>query len=487
MTDNEFKQWLRSPSSIKCVLVEASYNDGTEKVMYLSNFGYVTSGTDSPANVSYKPAIKGGLDISASIGGSGESSISWGDIEIDNTEKRHDAWLNYIWKNKNISVYLGDPTWIRSEFRLIFSGKIEDLLSQDRVSLNLVIRDKLNALNTSMTEAVLGGTTSNKNAVLPLCFGECHNIEPLLIDPVALRYQVHNGIIERIIEVRDNGVPVPYTANLTNGTFVLSNSPIGTITCSVQGAKFGGVYYNDIGNLVKNIVKTYGKSPVTDSDIDLSNFSTFITNHPQPVGIYLSDKANVLEVISELTKSVNATLIATPLGLLQLQKIDLPSLTFSHEIYPFDMKEMTFQISNKEDVSAAVTLNYCKNYTVQENLQTGLPPEHLSMFAKEWFEAKDSDLSISSAYTLTTEVQKEDTLLLVTTDAQAESTRRLNLRKVQRYVYSFESDLSLLLVGLGNYVKITQSRYGFESGRIGQVMSISINWFDNSMSFGVLV
>lgn len=487
MTDSEYKQWLRSPSAIKCVLIEVGVNiGGSEEVMYLSNRGYVTSPTDTPPNQSYKPIVRGGLEISSRLNKSGAASISWGDIEISNINGEQDEWKDYIWKNKNISVYLGDLTWERSDFRLIFTGKIDDMLTSSRDSWSFSIRDKLNELNTSITESTLGGTTTNKDRILPLCFGECHNIEPLLIDPVLLKYKVHNGTIEGIIEVRDNGVPVGFTATVADGTFVLTNSPIGTITCSVQGAKFSGVYYNDVGNLVKSIVKTYGITPLTDSDIDLVNFAAFITAHPQPVGIYLDDKSNILSVLGELTASLGAQVLMTPLGKLQLKKIELPSASYSVAIDTKDMRERTFTSSEKQEVQAAVCINYCKNYTVQEGLQTGLPAEHLSMFAKEWLEAKASDATVATNYAITVEANKEDTLLLVTTDAQAEALRRLNLYKVQRYIYSFDSDLSLLLIGLGDYIQVTYPRYGLDTSQIAQVVSINIDWFKNTISFGVL-
>ena len=227
-------------------------------------------------------------------------------------------------------------------------------------------------------------------------------------------------------------------------------------------------------------------TPFSDSDLDLSNFSSFQTNNPQPVGIYLKDKANVISVVTELAASVGAQVTMTPLGKLQILKIDPTITTETSSIYKKDIKENSFVISDKVPVVAAVNLNYCKNYVVQEGLQSGLPPEHLSMFAKEWFEAKVSDSSVASAYSLSTEVEYVDTLLLVTTDATAEAQRRLDMYKTQRYVYRIESDLSLLLTNLGEYVEIYNDRFGFNSGKVAQVISIDVNWFDNRMEMRLL-
>lgn len=487
MTDAEYLEWLSSESAIKCVLLEVGVSiSGVGSTVYLSNRGYTTSPTDSPANTNYLPVVRGGLEMSSELSLQGDPNISWGDIAVLNYNGERDDWLNYTWKNREIKVFLGDVTWARGLFREVFTGRLEDLTAQDRDTLNLKIRDKTEGLNTSLTETKLGGTTANKEKILPLCFGECHNIEPLLTNPVTLEYQVHAGPIERFIEVRDNGVPVTFSGNLSTGKFTLANSPLGTVTASVQGAK-PDVYRNTAGSLVKHIAKTYGKYQLTDADIDISNFNNFEAANPQPVGVYLSEKANVMVVMSELAKSVGAQAVMGLDGKLRMLKVNLPSASFDWEIHPEDIKEKSLTVSRKIDVVAAVSLNYCKNYTVQENLQSALPPEHTALFAQEWLEANASDATVAANYGLTEEVEKQPTALLVTTDAQAEASRRLAIYKVHRYVYSLEANLGLMLVNLGDYVRIFNPRFGFSSGKIGQVVSTKVDWFTNSVTLEVLV
>ena len=486
MTDAEYLEWLKSESAVKCVLLEVGVSiGGVSSTLYLSNRGYTTAPTDSPANTNYLPVVRGGLEMSSELSLQGDPNISWGDIAVMNYNGERDEWLTYTWKNRDIKVLLGDVTWNRSLFREVFAGKVEDLTSQSRDTLNIKIRDKTEGLNTSLSETKLGGTTTNKEKIIPLCFGECHNIEPLLTNPVTLEYQVHAGAIERFIEVRDNGVPVSFSGNLATGKFNLANSPLGTITASVQGAK-PDVYRNTVGSLVKHIAKTYGKYPLEDSEIDLTNFSDFETANPQPVGVYLTEKANVMVVISELAKSVGAQAVMGLDGKLRMLKVALPSASFDWEINPEDIKEKSLTVNRKIDVVAAVSLNYCKNYTVQENLQSALPPEHTTLFAQEWLEANASDTAVATAYGLTEEVEKQPTALLVTSDAQAEAARRLNIYKTQRYVYSLEANLGLMLVSLGQYVKIYNPRFGFSSGKIGQVVSTKVDWFANSVTLEVL-
>lgn len=242
LTTAQFQAWLESNSAIRCLLVEVVVNiDGTETLLYLSNRNYNTGPSESPANTHYAPWIQTSLSFNQSLPLDGTASLSYGDIAIDNTNGDRDDWLNYIWANREINIYMGDVTFARADFTKIYSGYVSDIASSGRNTLNLSIRDLLQRLNTPVTATLVGGTDQNKEQLRPLVFGEVHNITPVLVDAANLVYMVHNGPIERIIEVRDNGVPLAlttgYTVNLSAGTFTLLKSPAGTITCSVQGER----------------------------------------------------------------------------------------------------------------------------------------------------------------------------------------------------------------------------------------------------------
>lgn len=234
-----FQAWLKNDNAIRCVLVEVDVKQfvgGSVVTRYLSNTGYVTSATDTPANTIYLPYISGGVKFTESLSVDGSFSLSYGDIELNNTSGNLDSWISDYWANRRIRVYIGDRTWVRDDFWLIFDGVVTGVDTRKRETLNLKLGDKLQRLNYPMTEAKLGGATSNADKLVPLCFGECHNVEPLLADPATHEYIVHNGTIEDIIEVRDNGVPVTVTEIPATGRFRLSSSPAGQITASVQGA-----------------------------------------------------------------------------------------------------------------------------------------------------------------------------------------------------------------------------------------------------------
>ncbi|MEN6304241.1 MAG: hypothetical protein ABFD96_16025, partial [Armatimonadia bacterium] len=213
---------------------------GTETTRYLSNVGFVTSGTDTPANTAYIACVQGGVNVSETLPLNGKASLSWGDIEVSNPDGVRDSWLGDVWSGRAVTVRVGDVRWPLSEFRTVFSGVIEDISVRSADTLNLLLRDKSQQLNSTLTEATLANATLTSTTLKPLCFGEVHNITPVLSDAATLTYMVHDGPIEGVIEVRDNGIPVSFGVNLANGTFSLSASPVGTVTASVQGAKPSG-------------------------------------------------------------------------------------------------------------------------------------------------------------------------------------------------------------------------------------------------------
>lgn len=488
MTDAQFLAWLKTDSRIHCVLVEvvASIAD-VDTTLYLSSRGYVTGPSETPANTVYKACIQGGMQIQEQLPVDGSPTFAFGDVELDNLDGELDPWFGYVWANRAVNIYVGDMRWARADFRLVFSGLVDDVTSRDRTTFNIKMRDKLQQLNTALTDVKLGGTSTNADRLLPLTFGECHNITPLLLDKATLKYQWHAGAAERLIEVRDNGAPVTATADLTTGTFTLAANPAGAITASVQGAKPGGTYTNTIANLVSYIVQNYGTTPFTGTDIDSANFTAFNAANAQAVGSFLSDRTNVIQVCQDLAASVGAQVGVNALGQLQLLQIALPYTgTTATTVTDQNMLEQTLRVSDRPAVVASVKLGYCRNWTVQTGLLTGIPSDHKDLFAQEYLTKTVGDSATAVTYKLTQEPTEVDTLLLVGTEASTETTRRLTLWKTPRTVYEYTGLAELMLEALGGYQAITSARFNLV-GVTGQIVSVTRDWLQATADFGVLV
>jgi len=488
-----FTEWLEDPQAIRCVLVEAAISVGGVAVTrYLSSKNYA----DSVAGRVYDPIVSSdSINLVERMSVDGQPSMSFGDVELINLDGSIDSWLRDIWVNKNITILIGDVRWLREDFVTIFNGTIEDIDSRSSGTLNIKVRDKLQRLNTPISEARLGGVSANKNELIPLCFGECFNVTPLLSNPATLEYRVHTGsigasAIEGVIEVRDNGVPVSfaYVESLVKTRFTLSAQPFGQVTCSVQGVNDSSTWINTPSKIIKKIVKEYGGvNKFVDADIDLTQLSTFDTANPQPVGVYVESRENTLTVCNQLASSVGAQLVMSRLGKLQLLKIELPPSGTPFAIGETDIIANSLNVTNKFPVQAAFKVNYVKNWTVQTGLLTGIPAEHKKMYASEYASVTAEDVAVKADYALDTEPVAVDTLLLKESDAIAEATRLLSIFRNPIVVVSFTGHARLAELTLGQAVTITYPRFGFDAGVTGQVVGLSIDYSNLTVNADVLM
>jgi hypothetical protein len=489
-TDTQLIAWLKSNTAKRRILMEVGVQvSGSEITRYISDRGYITGASESPANTSYLPLICGGVQFTESLSLTGEASLSVGTIELDNCDGAIDSWLSDIWQSRSVKIYIGDYSWARTDFYLLFDGITDVIQSSDRDKVTLRVSDKLQRLNNTVTDTKVGGSGANKDKLIPLLFGQCFNISPVLVDLANLEYQIHNGPIDSIIEVRDNGVPVNYTAFLSTGKFRLNQAPVGTITCSARGDK-PSTYSNDAVTMIKRIVKDYGLASqrFVDADLDLTSLTAFAATNTQPLGIYLTEKANVIEVINRIASSIGSAVMMTRTGLMRIVKLDLPQATAGTTVTSADMELQSIYVSDMPPVASAIKLGYCKNWTVQEALQTGIPADHIEIFGKEWpFDSTQNDTTTATKYKLFADPDLIETLLLTTAVADTESTRRKTLWNTQRRVVSYKGLPHLILESLGSPQTIQHTRFDLSTGVRGQIVEVTTDWLNAKVTFGVFL
>lgn len=500
---SELIAWLNTPNHIKCTLVEITEVGGTPvnkpNSFYLSSVAY-----NSTTN-NYWPIINGGLIFSESLSVDGSVSSSFGSLELINSNGEYDYLLGYVWKRRPIKIYLGDPTWPKNDFVLIFDGLIEDLTCTNETSLTISIFDKLQKLNDNITEKTLANTEYSQKTetnILPLLFGECFNVQPLFVDNGSTEntgnvYMYHDGVktgggTSGLIEVRDNGVPIEVIEDTSSGTFSLTSQPRGTITCSAQGY---APYTNTVAGIISAIVKNYGANhnKFTDSDIAFDDF----TNTRQ-VGIFIKDRTNILDVCSQLSKSVNAGLICPSItisnDIVSASKLKLVELTaptqLSESQYKFNftdasMVEGSLAISQTFPVRPIIKLAYCKNYTVQTTVAAGLNPAVNFSYEYSYVTAKDDAKQV--LYNDSGTATEEPTLLLVDSEAEEEAAKRLLLWSKQRFLVTATYFPEFIFVQLGDKVSIKSSRFNLTTATPGIVFSIERDWVTGMVKIGVLI
>ena len=494
MTDAQFLAWLKSPAAYRCVLIEAATRvNGVETMVYMATKAFTTSPADSPANTQYLPIATVGTLFTERLSLEGDGALSTGDLEIDNTAGVRDAWAGagYVWKNREIRAYIGDIRWPRADFRMIFNGIVADIAPSGRSALLLKLRDKLQRLNTAITEAKLGGDTEQKDALLPFAIGQVSNITPLPVNPALLIYGYHCASAEGVIanEGRDNGAPVAMTSNPASGTVTLESMPAGAVTLSVKGDNTSG-YCDTAATMCRRLATRYGKAAdrFTDADLDLANIGAFDVAHPQPMGLYSTDRLNVLAACQMLLGSLGAQLVMSRLGLMRLIQVALPGTGTPFVIRPEHMIDGTLQPTARTDVVGAVKLGFAKNWTVQDaGTLANLPEVHKALFTEEWLTTTKTDAATLSTYRLNAEPVQIDTMLLTRADADAEAQRRLDLWRVPRTTYEFDGVPELLTLELGQAVTVYSPRFGMAGGVSGIVISLAPDWNTGRVKVGFLV
>ena len=569
----EIISWLNTSEHVKCILADISeVGPAPGSNFFLSSTVYDSNG------VSYDASITGGLSFSESLNLEGTPSLGIGSLEIVNVGGINDNYLTYVWNKRPIKIYLGDPSWPKSDFVLIFDGLIQELTAPNENTLSFTLFDKLQRLNDPVSEKTLkssaptttivvtGATiTSNiarltyatqasapftvgqsitvtgipnfngtftvtlcnttlvqyalsatnqtatinpslakvsnapiysqstQDTVLPLLFGECFNVTPLLVDNGSSNlggqvYMVHDGTIDEIIEVRDNGVPIPVEIDLNTGTFELLTSPYGTITCSAKGST---PYSNTVAGIITKIVTGYGteENRFQTTEVDFSSF-----NNESAVGLYCNERINILEVCSNLAKSVQANLVCPAIVVnndqvsvskLRLVEIKVPTDTPKYYLNDDNMVLNSLSISEVFPVKPSVKLAYCKNHSVQVTTAAGVNPA--SKFEDEYIFVSAVNSTKRTLYRDSGTVTEEQTLLLSTTQAQTEANKRLALWQDQRFIITASYLPYLIFAQLGDTVQVQSDRFGLSNGKLGMIYSITRNWVTGQVEIGVLI
>lgn len=472
-----FIDWLVLDRRERVVLVEAQAYSGSLVTRYASNYPFVSAPTDSPANQVYDDIVTAIPHFTARMSEAfGErTGPSWGEVEFSNENGDRDSWLDDGWDGRNITLYYGDAEWEKDEFQRILNGTVADISLKSRGTLALKLRDKQWRLNVPIQTSLIAGTTANLDQPIPMCFGECYNIEPVLIDSALKKYQFHDGAVEDVVTVYDNGVSVGFTKDVSAGTFTLTASPAGRITADVKGAKPGGIYLKTCAKIIEWLV--LNRSTITAGELDAAAFAALHTLCPQTLGIYLRDRANLLEVIDQLVATIGGWHNFTRDGYMIVGRLDAPSgLTQNLDMDPDDLVERQLSCPTRRLPVKTIRLGYKKNWTVQTDGVAGSVTEaRRAELAAPYRVVKETNVSVLTEHPLAPEPDVIETLLVNITDAQTEAARRSTLYSVVRGIYEAEAFAAPFSVRIGNVVRLFHPRFGFSTGAKAVVVGITEN------------
>ncbi len=143
-----------------------------------------------------------------------------------------DEWQDYQFIGQECRWYYGDLRWNRGQFQPVATAIINDV-RRDEYTFEFDLVDRGFMLEKPVPLA--SANINDKSVEIPLTLGHVFNAPAKLIDYAHQIYQIHSGSLDIVI-VRDNGVPISFTAMNNEGKFKLKNRPVGTVSCDVRQA-----------------------------------------------------------------------------------------------------------------------------------------------------------------------------------------------------------------------------------------------------------
>ena len=475
VSDAQYSAWLAADHRERVLLVEAKCWDvsvGAEVTRYMSDRGYTSQPGESPANTAYEDIVVAVPEIRSWMAEAfrGRSLVSYGDIEIDNSAGVRDDWLEDGWDKRDVRIYLGDPSWFRSDFRQVFFGTIQEISARDGRTLVLRIKDRQELLDKPLqTRTVAAGPKTGLKR--PVCYGHCLHAEGVLSSSGATtNYEFHDGPLSSIDNYFEDGHDI--TGSVTRvagggsglGAYVTYTGNAIGMTQKVATAHVKG-FESKTGDIVKRIL--IERAGLSEADIDpaaISAYNSAVSG--APVGFYSNrDDETIGSALDTLIVGIggyysidrNGRFTGGVLGrpidgtsVLTLTEDDIEDgrIEVVRRIVPPKTIRLGYE-RYWRPITAPNTSGVTSGATI-EALRTEYRVLSQAMYAGSVYNSKDETLDPSCFY--------------ASAGASSELIRRYTLWYDLRFIYRVRAFVVAQSLKIGDCVTLTLPRYGFDSG-----------------------
>lgn len=501
LSDSDWNAWLSDPDAERVLLVDLAAYDvaaGAETTLYIGSDDFYTGEGDTPEHVQYAGRLTGEPRISRRMSEAfgGATSMTVGDLEIDNSDGELDDWIGHAWDGRDIVLRLGAGDWTIDDFRVIHTGII-DRIELDDVLIRVVMRDFHARLDVPVERDLISSGSDQVEQYVPACWGQVYNISPVLIDESAREYQIHGGQVEDVCQnlYVDGKLNVTITVTKDNaaGTFTLGADPNGQVTIDAQGAKPGATWLTKPGAIIYDILTRDGV--LDPGEIDTITLDVLDVQAPYELGIYVAGRANMIDVLDDVlpfgwfwgfdrSGTFTAALLSEPTGTpaLVLENIEASGnivhtlgeapawrtkLGYKRNWTPTQTDDREWERRTRRG-ARRVWNKRTRMYQIDNTTTTA----HRDFLENEWREVKAEDASIQTAHLGYLEPEYLPSSISNETDAQTECDRIHALNKVQRIVANVSAFLAPYQIGLGDLVELRDDRYQHDGGVLSRVVEL---------------
>ena len=417
----------------------------------------------------------------------GMSAVSWGELECiredghtltpdDAVEIDHLLDGTYLVAGRPIRIKYGGENLPESEYQTIFEGTCGPLRDWDNAGFRIEIGDPMDRLRKikatpNTIPAALRTPDAHVGRPVPLALGRCLNVSPILIDDVAYTYLVSDTAtlgFSAVTNVYDDGLPVGY-ADPGDGTFTLTLAPVGTITCDVDGATFGGFYADSVAEILDGLLSVLGGV----ENISSSHLSALETAIPWQVGLYVADAADLLTVMDRLCAGLPIWRAFTRVGEFRCGEFAPPAGAPDTTIDDTAILLGTLR-GETEPAIRKQRIRYGRNHTpIPEDRAAGsLTAAEKAWLAAEWRTAEADDPAILDRFPLAEEAEEMETRLVARADAEACAAKWIALRGAFRRRYRMTLKPLSLAYALDAVARLTFPRFGLEGGTDFRIVAV---------------
>lgn len=334
---------------------------------------------------------------------------------------------------------------------------------------------------------------------------------PLALDTF---YQVNSVVSADIVTLKDAFGLIDITGSTTGATAAVQNWLItnvspglqpyvqlnanpggGTLTADIAGSlgSLFGAPAPFVDNVQAAITEIAGRCAVQVETLTYQKLDNMPTT---VVGFHGTEDFNGLAAMEEIVSAVGATYAINGMGRLYAAVITLPVTEFDYELFESDIDYDSFKPERTIYPQPVQQLGYKKNYAVQTSgLATSLTPEQAAQYGAEFLFTELSSttgvdpsagLDVAANHALSPAPESRETVLYDLADAVVEGTRIATMRSKTLVVFSMNVRAFQIFFQIGERIKITHPRYGFENGEIGIVVGRSQNFLRSDVTLRVV-
>lgn len=485
---------------------------------YLSDIGWTGAPDDPDApNRHYVPRVQSPLRIDRSIPIVPDASrrvlLQLGDTTIVNADGQLDDMIRRMAiDGHGVSIKAIGRNARYATAETIFKGTASSWKLATDGSGALSLRDASWQLDAPAQQNTYGGTGGAaggpdlKNKMKPLLYGECRDVQLVLIDSATWTYQAHDGEIEGFLAVYDAGLALTpgidvadifAAAAPASGTYITQRSaglvrlgaqPFGTVTADVRGDKSFGSYASAAGAIAFRIA--HDRGGLADALFDLTSFELLNNLQPAPVGIYTgTTQVRLSDMIDVVLGAIGAWWGANRFDMIEVGRLDLPgdkpvAYLGVADIISLDLMDTPATINPP---LWRVRVGYQRNWTPNLSPIAGdVIGDRLTFLANEYRYGLHEDAALTVAHLRAQEISLPG-LFANEADADAEATRLQTLYAGPFQLARIRTKLQGYLLPLNRTINVTYPRYGLSGGKNVIIVGQGIDASRNESTIDILI